>query len=1275
MSNQIVKALEHGAQKLGKTLAEDAGKALKGFYRKAGDNLKKVAKNVRDVEEKHVKDLEKILKGEGKDGLPHPRSGGGRRGKDGTSHPGGRGREQVRSPRTEGRPLDTRCGGGEPVDMATGRMYIDQVDASLPGSLPLRFTRGFDSGLRTGRWMGPRWICTFDERLEIDEHGVVHVRPDRITQAYPHPGPGDPVHASAGSRHELGLVHGRFTVTDPATGLVKTFTPTPDGDEALLTEVRDRHGRHYALAYDPDGVPLSITHSGGYRLLVTVDNDRITALRLAGAGDNGGDALLTRYSYTDGHLAAAYNSSGKPMRFTNDATGRLTSWTDRNGSQYVYRYDSLDRVVDEGGTTGALRFTFTYGDPDPATGLRTHTETNALGHTTTYTVNDHAQITAVTDPLGHTTRYERDDHDRLLAETDPLGRTTRYEYDGAGDLTAVTRPDGGRSTAQYADLLGLPVTITEPGGATWYQAYDENGLRTALTSPLGATTTYAYDGLGHLAGTTDALGHTTRVRCDPAGLPVEVTDPTGAVIRYDRDAFGRVVAITDPLGGTVRSRWTVEGDLAERTRPDGSTERWTYDGEGNALTHTDQLGLTTAFEYTHFETLAARTTPDGARVAFTHDADMRLIAVTDGLGRTWHYDYDAAGRLTGERDYQGRTLTYRLDAVGQVTAVTDSLGTVTAYSYDLTGHLVRKNAGGRETAYAYNGSGHLVRAENTDATVVRTVDALGNLMEETVNGRTLRITRDVLGRRTGRTTPTGRSGTWTYDGAGRATALDTPDGSITFGYDPAGRETHRTFDRRLVLTSEWDSRHRMTGQSARTADRTLQQRGYGYRADSSLVTVEDLWGGPRAFDLDPVGRVTAVRGTEWEESYAYDPAGNVTRASWPATDTTRSAVGERTYSGTLISTAGRTAFEYDAAGRTTVRRVTRLSRKPDAWHYTWDAEDRLTEVTTPDGSRWQYRYDPFGRRIAKERTATSGSAGERTDFTWDGPVLAEQTTSAPYLPGPHTLSWEHHGIRPLTQTETISTAERVDRRFFAIVTDLIGTPTELIDPAAESIAWRATPTLWGQTTWPSDSTTYTPLRFPGQYFDPETRLHYNVHRYYNPETARYLTPDPLGLIPGPNPDAYVANPHTWCDPLGLSPHQGHQGPPRGEHSNPFDSREEAERAAFDLAGVPYGEEPIAEWKVVGDKRYRNMPGHVYSEDPTHWGNFRQFETENGSRVVVEHTHDPAGLHFHAGKPKYDDTRELVNFGWDNSPEGYTRMERYGKMNKPGGDHHFFYRRK
>jgi RHS repeat-associated protein len=112
--------------------------------------------------------------------------------------------------------------------------------------------------------------------------------------------------------------------------------------------------------------------------------------------------------------------------------------------------------------------------------------------------------------------------------------------------------------------------------------------------------------------------------------------------------------------------------------------------------------------------------------------------------------------------------------------------------------------------------------------------------------------------------------------------------------------------------------------------------------------------------------------------------------------------------------------------------------------------------------------------------------------------------------------------------------DRVGERFFAITTDLIGTPTELVTEAGE-VAWHAQRTLWGTTTWNRNATTHTPLRFPGQYHDPETGLHHNYYRHYDPETARYTTPDPLGLAPAPNPTTYVHNPHTWTDPLGLAP--------------------------------------------------------------------------------------------------------------------------------------------
>nr|WP_261170040.1 RHS repeat-associated core domain-containing protein [Serratia fonticola] len=43
-----------------------------------------------------------------------------------------------------------------------------------------------------------------------------------------------------------------------------------------------------------------------------------------------------------------------------------------------------------------------------------------------------------------------------------------------------------------------------------------------------------------------------------------------------------------------------------------------------------------------------------------------------------------------------------------------------------------------------------------------------------------------------------------------------------------------------------------------------------------------------------------------------------------------------------------------------------------------------------------------------------------------------------------------------------------------------------------------------------------PLRFQGQYFDAESGLHYNRYRYYSPETARFITPDPIGLAGGLN---------------------------------------------------------------------------------------------------------------------------------------------------------------
>ncbi|WP_052443309.1 DUF6531 domain-containing protein [Streptacidiphilus neutrinimicus] len=1191
--SEIAQAVGDAAKKAEQGLAQDFSKAYHSILKETEEKTTQVAEHAAENEAKTVEDLGKSAEHAGVTPHdPHAPSGGP------SAHPAeggapvrGAGREQVQDPHDAGRGDDAVCGGGEPVDMATGRMYIDQVDAALPGSLPLLFTRAYESGYRAGRWMGRRWVCTFDERLEIDAEGVVHLRADRVSQAYPHPEPGEPVHASAGDRRLLGVdARARlYTVTEPRTGLVREFTVQADGATALLTRVRDRSGRRYDLEYDGAGTPLAIQHSGGYRLLVTTDRDRITALHLAGAAPDGGDQELLRYGYGEhGNLTEVYNSSGLPMRFGYDAWDRVTSWTDRNDSRYRYVYDSRGRVVDEGGEDGHLRFTFHYGEPDPATGLRVHTETNALGHTTQYHVNDRHQVVAVVDPLGNTTRYVRDRFDRLLSETDPLGRTTGYAYDGAGGLVTVTRPDGGRREFDYAGELDRPALITEPDGSAWRQTFDDAGLCTSVTDPAGAVTAYTYDEHGHPLSKTDALGHTWSVRCNAAGLAVETTDPTGVVTRYERDAFGRVVTATDARSGVIRQEWTVEGRLTARTAADGTVERWTYDGEGNRLTHTDQLGRITGFEYTHFETLAARTDPDGARFEFRHDAHMQLVSVHNPLGQSWTYSYDAAGRVVQERDFDGRATDYVLDAAGQLGSHTDSLGLTTRYEHDVLGRTVRRRSGDRVTDFAYDDAGRLVRAANHESELLRTYDPVGRLLSETCDGHTLTLTRDPLGRRTSRTTPGGHTSTLVYDPAGRLTNLRAGAGSLAFDYDELGREQHRELGHGLGLTSVWDECHRLTGQSVEAAragreNAVLQRRAYHYAPDGRVAELDDLRAGSRRFARDTAGRVVSVRADNWAEHYAYDLAGNITDADWPTSRGTADSDGPRVYSGTDLLTGGKIRYEYDAAGRTVLRQRARLSRKPDTWRFRWDTENRLVEAHTPDGSRWRYRYDPLGRRIAKQRLAEDGSTvAEETRFTWDGALLVEQSTEAPYLPGRHTVSWDHKGIRPVSQSESIvaaaregaSAQDRVDRRFFAIVTDLIGTPVELVDPASGTIAWRGNSALWGHTTWQRDSSTTTPLRFPGQYFDAETLLHYNLYRYYDPATARYTSPDPLGLGPSPNPRAYVADPQRWCDPLGLSPHG-----------------QEAKKGQLDPESQSGNLPLIADWIAAhGDINHRGIPG-------------------------------------------------------------------------------------
>ncbi|MFG2653463.1 hypothetical protein [Streptomyces sp. NPDC048436] len=310
------------------------------------------------------------------------------------------------------------------------------------------------------------------------------------------------------------------------------------------------------------------------------------------------------------------------------------------------------------------------------------------------------------------------------------------------------------------------------------------------------------------------------------------------------------------------------------------------------------------------------------------------------------------------------------------------MGERITYAYDVLGNLTTKSAD-TTTSFEYDVAGRLTAATSPSSTLTYAYDVLGQVLAETVNGRTLTHAYDGLGRRVARTTPTGSASNWAYDVADNCTQLTASGPTIRFTHDLTGNELDRRIDETIALHHAFDALGRLTAQSVSTrGGHLVQQRAYTYRLDGALFAIDDHRTGIRRFELDRASRVTAVHAADWTETYAFDPAGNQTQANWPSDHPSHQAAGTRTYEGTRITRAGHIRYEHDELGRVTVRQKRRLSRKPDTWRYTWDAEDRLISTTTPDGTVWHYTYDPLGRRTAKLCMAADGeTVAERTDFT------------------------------------------------------------------------------------------------------------------------------------------------------------------------------------------------------------------------------------------------------------------------------------------------------
>ncbi|MCV8151028.1 RHS domain-containing protein, partial [Escherichia coli] len=260
----------------------------------------------------------------------------------------------------------------------------------------------------------------------------------------------------------------------------------------------------------------------------------------------------------------------------------------------------------------------------------------------------------------------------------------------------------------------------------------------------------------------------------------------------------------------------------------------------------------------------------------------------------------------------------------------------------------------------------------------------------------------------------------------------------------------------------------------------------------------------------------------------------------------------------------------------------------------YDAEHRMVEVTTARGT-YRYVYDALGRRTEKQHISPDGKPYNRTTFLWDGMRLAQESrpegTDSLYIyrdPG----SYE-----PLARVD--KAGKEGPNRILYFHTDVNGAPEEMTDSDGK-IVWETGYQVWGNTIQEKDhGRVEQNLRYQGQYLDRETGLHYNLHRYYDPDVGRFMVTDPIGLRGGLNLYAYAPNPLGWIDPLGLSclkPENGYlRGKAHGIKWTQNDALKRAEDQARKTGRAPL---PQGKWgskrdlKYAGEKAATLQPGEM-----------------------------------------------------------------------------------
>lgn len=797
-----------------------------------------------------------------------------------------------------------------------------------------------------------------------------------------------------------------------------------------------------------------------------------------------GEGADKRSSYTtDNKLLSATDQLGIVTKNDYDTSGNLikTTWAvgKQEESSTTYGYDSHGLILSE--TTGGATKSATYNDQGlPAT--ITDPEGNSVG----YDYNGTGSVTSYTDQMGNKTLYSYDANNNLLSKTDPMGNITKYGYNAANRLTSLTDPLG-HITRYETDFKGRISALIDPLGNRTEYAYDGNGNKTKITRG-DSVITMTYDSANRMTGITDPEGNTTYYSYAPSGCAScgattdsvkSISDPLGNTITYDYDKAMRVTGINDPMSNITKLQRDAAGQITTRIDANSNVTKYQNDAIKRPVQQTDANGNTIQFSYDNRGNLASLTDQSGNTTTFAYDLANRLTKETRPMGQATEYTYYPNGLLKTAKDAKNQITSYAYDQNSRLTEIIYADGSKDSFGYDTVGNL---------TSYASPGVSGTVQ-----------YDDLNRKTQETVNygafTKTYSYSYDAKGNKQSYTSPEGTQYSYGYNKNGQLKTITYNSQTIGFDYQ-AYRLTKTTYPNGTTTTYQYNANSWLTNRSAQKDATTIGSGSYSFDKVGSIIQQNSI-----NYGYDQIYQLVSAN----SEAFSYDRSGNRTNSGY-----SHNANNE------LLS-ADTATYAYDANGNMITK-----TENGNTTTYGYNARNRLSGVTLPDGTQISFGYDPFGRRIRKQTpTATTyylyaneGLIGEYTETGATKKAYGWQPNS----------TW---GTNPLFQVDNGS--------YCYYHNDHLGTPRKLTDSSGTTV-WQAEYGAFGKAQVDPASTITNDLRFSGQYFDEETSFHYNWNRYYNPTTGRYISKDPIGFAGGDvNLYGYAQNnPVIWIDPWGLN---------------------------------------------------------------------------------------------------------------------------------------------